>query len=532
MEPAPGLGMTGGRRHARPPGPGTANVNVVGESGRTRRRAGAWARRPPTGVGYGARPTVALLMPPERRPASGYDGFSTGSYEIAPWPGLTRCRLPGGPCGRATRMGGVMTMTALSDAELLAAARGSDEGAFTELYVRHHAAAQRLAQGYRRLGDPDDLVNGAFERVLAALRRGSAHRLVPGLPVRHAATPRDGAGQARRRRVPRRGARAGGRRGRRSRARRGRARHHRPGLRVAARAVADGAVADRGRGQAAQGLRRNDGHDAQRRRRPRLPCPRAAAAGVPAGAPAAGGPRRLRATSLAAGRLRARWPEPPAGALDQGAPGPVRVVLDARRRAERRQPHAGAHGGADLPDRLRRAAGRRPDLGRLRGGRGRGFTEAAASVASGASGAGSSAGVTGSGAAGAAGPGSSVAGGLFSGGLDGGRRVGAMAAALAAAAAVVVALSVTLLPHDGGPSGGGAEVDLQTDGGPQSDDEAPSRRPTSTTTTTTVAAAPTTTAPGAAGHHHDGTEGALRRHRRRRARAPAVARRRRPRRPA
>jgi RNA polymerase sigma factor (sigma-70 family) len=66
-----------------------------------------------------------------------------------------------------------MAVTALSDAELLSGARNGDEAAFTELYVRHHDAARRLAQGYKRLGDPDDLVNGAFERVLAALRRGS-----------------------------------------------------------------------------------------------------------------------------------------------------------------------------------------------------------------------------------------------------------------------------------------------------------------------------------------------------------------------
>src|SRR5262245_47280471 len=66
-----------------------------------------------------------------------------------------------------------MTITALSDAELLAQARGGDEAAFTELYVRHQAAARRLAATYKRVGDPDDLVNGAFERVLGALRRGS-----------------------------------------------------------------------------------------------------------------------------------------------------------------------------------------------------------------------------------------------------------------------------------------------------------------------------------------------------------------------
>jgi RNA polymerase sigma factor (sigma-70 family) len=66
-----------------------------------------------------------------------------------------------------------MTITALTDAELLDQARHGDEAAFTELYVRHQPAALRLARTYKRLGDPDDLVNGAFERVLTALRRGS-----------------------------------------------------------------------------------------------------------------------------------------------------------------------------------------------------------------------------------------------------------------------------------------------------------------------------------------------------------------------
>ncbi len=65
-----------------------------------------------------------------------------------------------------------MTGTAPSDAELLARARHSDRSAFTELYVRHQAAARRVAAAYPPAGDPDDLVNGAFERVLAALERG------------------------------------------------------------------------------------------------------------------------------------------------------------------------------------------------------------------------------------------------------------------------------------------------------------------------------------------------------------------------
>jgi RNA polymerase sigma factor (sigma-70 family) len=65
-----------------------------------------------------------------------------------------------------------MPATALSDAELLDQARNGDEAAFPEVYVRHQPAALRLASTYRRLGDPEDLVNEAFERVLAAVRRG------------------------------------------------------------------------------------------------------------------------------------------------------------------------------------------------------------------------------------------------------------------------------------------------------------------------------------------------------------------------
>jgi RNA polymerase sigma factor (sigma-70 family) len=65
-----------------------------------------------------------------------------------------------------------MPATALSDAELLDQARNGDEAAFPELYVRHQPAALRLASTYRRLGDPEDLVNEAFEKVLAAVRRG------------------------------------------------------------------------------------------------------------------------------------------------------------------------------------------------------------------------------------------------------------------------------------------------------------------------------------------------------------------------
>jgi RNA polymerase sigma factor (sigma-70 family) len=49
---------------------------------------------------------------------------------------------------------------------------GHDAG-FTELYMRHRAVARRIAATYRYPGDADDLVNEAFEKVYAALRRGS-----------------------------------------------------------------------------------------------------------------------------------------------------------------------------------------------------------------------------------------------------------------------------------------------------------------------------------------------------------------------
>ena len=65
-----------------------------------------------------------------------------------------------------------MTTTAFSDAELLAQARQGDDTAFAELYVRHEHAARRLANSYARAGDPDDLVNEAFRRVLEALHKG------------------------------------------------------------------------------------------------------------------------------------------------------------------------------------------------------------------------------------------------------------------------------------------------------------------------------------------------------------------------
>lgn len=65
-----------------------------------------------------------------------------------------------------------MAVTERTDADLLDQARTGDEGAFSELYLRHRPAALRLARSYGNRADAEDLVNGAFERVLAALRRG------------------------------------------------------------------------------------------------------------------------------------------------------------------------------------------------------------------------------------------------------------------------------------------------------------------------------------------------------------------------
>jgi RNA polymerase sigma factor (sigma-70 family) len=62
-------------------------------------------------------------------------------------------------------------VTVVSDAELLQSAREGNQTALTELYIRHRGAARRVAATCRRGGDPDDLVNDAFEKVFAAIRR-------------------------------------------------------------------------------------------------------------------------------------------------------------------------------------------------------------------------------------------------------------------------------------------------------------------------------------------------------------------------
>lgn len=64
-------------------------------------------------------------------------------------------------------------MTVLSDTELLQSAREGNQTALTELYIRHRGAARRVALACRNAGDPDDLVNDAFEKVFGAIRRES-----------------------------------------------------------------------------------------------------------------------------------------------------------------------------------------------------------------------------------------------------------------------------------------------------------------------------------------------------------------------
>jgi RNA polymerase sigma factor (sigma-70 family) len=59
-----------------------------------------------------------------------------------------------------------------SDSELLTRARGQDRDAIATLYARHRPTARRVATTYARAGEPDDLVNEAFFRVIGALERG------------------------------------------------------------------------------------------------------------------------------------------------------------------------------------------------------------------------------------------------------------------------------------------------------------------------------------------------------------------------
>jgi RNA polymerase sigma factor (sigma-70 family) len=365
-----------------------------------------------------------------------------------------------------------------SDAELLTNAREGDEAAYTELYVRHHAAAQRLAQGYRRLGDPDDLVNGAFERVLAALRRGSgpteSFRAYLFVTLRRLAME-----QARYAddesldEVPE----------------------------PVAAVVGDPELAGTEREIITQAFESLPGPWQtvlwQTAVEGKQPKDFAGTMGMTPNAAAALAYRareRLRQAYLQAHLQEGDYSscEPHRSRLGGYVRGGLSWRQERATRDHLAQCESCAALVAELSDVNRMLVRTVAPLFLLASG----GASLAGELAPGA-GLASVSGITGGAATGAGTAGSSLAGGLATGAADGGRRFGAIAGALVAAAATVVALSVTLLPHDAGPAGGGPEVDVQTDAGPGTDDDAVRSTTTSSTPPTTALRGPTTTAAAA-----------------------------------
>ncbi len=372
-----------------------------------------------------------------------------------------------------------MTVTAQSDAELLAEARAGGQAAFTELYVRHHAAAQRLAQGYRRLGDPDDLVNGAFERVLAALKRGSgpteSFRAYLFVTLRHLAME-----QARHAadesldEVPE------------------------PVAAVAGDPELDGAERDiiaqafdslPGPWQTVlwqtavegkqpkdfagtMGMTPNAAAALAYRARERL---RQAylQAHLQQGGHSACEPHRSRLGGYVRGGLSRRQERATREHLSEceSCSDLVGELSDVNRMLVRTVAPIFmlASGGKLAASMTAGSTAALPDAVAN-------LTDAASSVASGVGGS------------------SPLGGGLVTGAADSGRRVGKIAGALVAAAATVISLSVTLLPHDAGPADGAREVDVQTDAGP-SDGKPAVRRSTTTAASATTAPPASTGAP-------------------------------------
>src|SRR3954451_19018345 len=194
---------------------------------------------------------------------------------------------------------GVVVSVSLSvdgpgDAELISAVRGGDSDAYGELFARHVDAARRLARQLTGPADADDLVSDAFTKVLTVLQRGGgpdlAFRAYLLTAVRrlHLDKIRAGApppwGQYPGGLAPARGRRPGGcRRGAAVPGHRGRGlreRRRREGLRVAPGALADGAVAHRGRAAEAGRHRAAARDERQLRLRPGLPRARGPPPGV------------------------------------------------------------------------------------------------------------------------------------------------------------------------------------------------------------------------------------------------------------
>ena len=115
----------------------------------------------------------------------------------------------------------------------------------------------------------------------------------------------------------------------------------RTGVRTAARALADGAVAHRGGGRlAGRGGAAARPH-AERCLRARLPGQGATPPGLPAGTPDRCGRRRVLVDDRAAGRPRPRWTVQPGGRPGRGAPARLRALPGALRgtgRGQRRLP--------------------------------------------------------------------------------------------------------------------------------------------------------------------------------------------------
>ena len=226
------------------------------------------------------------------------------------------------------------------DAELIAAVRGGDNEAYGLLFERHVEAARRLARQLVRGSDADDLVSEAFAKVLTVLQRGDgpdlAFRAYLLTAVRrlHIDKMRGARPAAHHRRPdPVRPRRAVPRHGRpRVRERRGG-----PRLRLAPRALADGAVAHRGRGAEARRGRGAARHERQLGLRPRLPRPRGPAAGVPDHARGRARGRRLRVGAPEPRRLRPRRRLAPRRRQGRGPPRRVPALHGDLPRADRGQ---------------------------------------------------------------------------------------------------------------------------------------------------------------------------------------------------